>query len=98
MPALIGVGHEGLGVVTQTATLHVSPDFSRWPRDPDVLIRWIFRRRRELVAMVPMGPQRGGPLEEWVIHLNDPAAIPEPSPTRRSKSPPARHWPSRTYR
>src|SRR5262249_8120830 len=40
--SLIGVGYEGLGVVTQTATLHVSADFSPWAPDPDVLIRWIF--------------------------------------------------------
>jgi 2,4-dichlorophenol 6-monooxygenase len=38
---LIGVGYEGLGVVTQTATLHVSADFAPWARDPDVLIRCI---------------------------------------------------------
>ena len=28
--SLIGVSYEGLGVVTQTATLHVSADFSPW--------------------------------------------------------------------
>ena len=39
--SLIGVEYEGLGVVTQTATLHVSADFSPWAKDPDVLIRWI---------------------------------------------------------
>ena len=39
---LIGVEYEGLGVVTQTATLHVSADFSPWAKDPDVLIRWIY--------------------------------------------------------
>ena len=42
---LIGVEYEGLGVVTDTATLHVSADLSRWASDPEVLIRWIFRRR-----------------------------------------------------
>ena len=31
---LIGVEYEGLGVVTQTATLHVSADFSRLAKDP----------------------------------------------------------------
>jgi hypothetical protein len=40
--SLVGVGYEGVGVVTQTATLHVSADFSPWARDPDVLIRWIY--------------------------------------------------------
>jgi 2,4-dichlorophenol 6-monooxygenase len=32
--SLAGVGYEGLGVVTQTATLHVSADFSPWAPDP----------------------------------------------------------------
>jgi 2,4-dichlorophenol 6-monooxygenase len=75
---LIGVEYEGLGVVTQTATLHVSADFSRLAPDPDVLIRWIFSPQAgTLVVMVPMGPQRWGPSsEEWVIHLNYPADDP----------------------
>jgi len=76
--SLIGAGYEGLGVITQTATLHVSADFSPWARDPDVLIRWIFSPQAGvLVVMVPMGPQRWGPdSEEWVIHLNYPAGDP----------------------
>jgi 2,4-dichlorophenol 6-monooxygenase len=71
---LIGVEYEGLGVVTQTATLHVSADFSPWAKDPDVLIRWIYSPQSGvLVVMVPMGPVRWGPdSEEWVIHLNYP--------------------------
>ncbi|MBV9423193.1 MAG: FAD-dependent monooxygenase [Solirubrobacterales bacterium] len=71
---LSGVEYEGLGVVTQTATLHVSADFSRWAKDPDVLIRWIYPPQAGvLVVMVPMGPERWGPeSEEWVIHLNYP--------------------------
>ena len=71
---LIGVEYEGLGVITQTATLHVSADFSRWATDPDVLIRWIYSPQAGvLVVMVPMGPERWGPdSEEWVIHLNYP--------------------------
>lgn len=75
---LIGVEYEGLGVVTQTATLHVSADFSRWARDPDVLIRWILcPDTGTMVVMVPMGPQRWGPdSEEWVIHINYPADDP----------------------
>jgi 2,4-dichlorophenol 6-monooxygenase len=36
---LIGVEYEGLGMITQTATLYISPDFSRCAPDPDVLIR-----------------------------------------------------------
>ena len=76
--SLIGAGYEGLGVITQTATLHVSADFSPWARDPDVLIRWIFSPQAgALVVMVPMGPDRWGPdSEEWVIHLNYPAGDP----------------------
>ena len=71
---LIGVEYEGLGVVTQTATLHVSADFSRLAKDADVLIRWIYSPQAGvLVVMVPMGPERWGPdSEEWVIHLNYP--------------------------
>jgi 2,4-dichlorophenol 6-monooxygenase len=76
--SLIGVEYEGLGVITQTATLHVSADFSPWAKDPDVLIRWIHSPQAGvLVVMVPMGPQRWGPdSEEWVIHLNYPAGDP----------------------
>jgi 2,4-dichlorophenol 6-monooxygenase len=71
---LLGVEYEGLGVITQTATLHVSADFSRVAKDPDVLIRWIYSPQAGvLVVMVPMGPERWGPdSEEWVIHLNYP--------------------------
>jgi 2,4-dichlorophenol 6-monooxygenase len=74
----IGVRYEGLGVLTQTATLHVTADFSRWADDPDVLIRWIASPQAgALIVMVPMGPERWGPdSEEWVIHLNYPAADP----------------------
>jgi 2,4-dichlorophenol 6-monooxygenase len=75
---LAGVEYEGLGVLTQTATLHVSADFSPWAKDPDVLIRWIFSPQAGvMVVMVPMGPDRWGPeSEEWVIHLNYPADDP----------------------
>ncbi len=76
--SLIGAEYEGLGVITQTATLHVSADFSPWAKDPDVLIRWIFSPQAGvLVVMVPMGPQRWGPQSgEWVIHLNYPVDDP----------------------
>jgi 2,4-dichlorophenol 6-monooxygenase len=75
---LIGVEYEGLGVVTQTATLHVSADLSSFAPDPDVLIRWIFSPQvGALVVMVPMGPDHWGPdSEEWVVHLNYPADDP----------------------
>jgi 2,4-dichlorophenol 6-monooxygenase len=78
VPGLAGIGYEGLGVVTQTATLHVSADLSPWAKDPDVMIRWIFSPQAGvLVVMVPMGPRRWGPeSEEWVIHLNYPVDDP----------------------
>jgi 2,4-dichlorophenol 6-monooxygenase len=78
VPGLIGVGYDGLGVITQTATLHVSADFSSCAPDRDVLIRWILSPQAgALVVMVPMGPQRWGPAsEEWVVHLNYPADDP----------------------
>src|SRR5512132_4024974 len=74
----IGVTYEGLGVVTETATLHVSADFSRWAHDPDVLIRWILcPDTATMGVVVPMGPEHWGPdSEEWVIHLNCPADDP----------------------
>jgi 2,4-dichlorophenol 6-monooxygenase len=72
VPKLIGVGYEGLGVIAQEATLHVTADLSQWATDPDVLIRWIYSPQGGvLVVIVPMGPERWGPdSEEWVIHLN----------------------------
>jgi len=78
IPQLIGVDYDGLGVVTQTATLHVSADFSEIAPDPDVLIRWILSPQAGvLVVMVPMGPDRWGPdSEEWVVHLNYPVDDP----------------------
>jgi 2,4-dichlorophenol 6-monooxygenase len=74
----IGVTYEGLGVVTETATLHVSADLSRWAGDPDVLIRWILCPDSGImVVMVPMGPEHWGPdSEEWVIHVNYPVDDP----------------------
>jgi 2,4-dichlorophenol 6-monooxygenase len=76
--SLIGVSYDGLGVVTQTATLHVSADFSQVAPDADVLIRWILSPQAGVgVVMVPMGPECWGPAsEEWVIHLNYPADDP----------------------
>jgi 2,4-dichlorophenol 6-monooxygenase len=76
--AELGVTYEGLGVLTQTATLHVTADLSRRLGDPDVLIRWIASPQAgTLIVMVPMGPERWGPdSEEWVIHLNYPVGDP----------------------
>jgi 2,4-dichlorophenol 6-monooxygenase len=76
--AELGITYEGLGVVTETATLHVRADFSQWAIDPDVLIRWIYSPQYgSLIVMVPMGPERWGPdSEEWVIHVNYPVDDP----------------------
>jgi 2,4-dichlorophenol 6-monooxygenase len=76
--AEIGVSYEGLGVITQTATMHLSAKLSRWTGDSDVLIRWIASPQAgSLIVMVPMGPHSWGPdSEEWVIHLNYPAGDP----------------------
>jgi 2,4-dichlorophenol 6-monooxygenase len=78
VPRLIGVQHEGLGVVTQTATMHVSADFSAFAKDDDVLIRWLLSPQTGVyVVMVPMGPHHWGPAsEEWVIHINYPVDDP----------------------
>jgi len=72
VPRLVGIGYEGLGVVASSATVHVTTDFSRWARDPDVLVRWIWcPALGTMAAMVPMGPETWGPTsEEWVYHLS----------------------------
>ncbi len=72
IPKLVGVGYEGMGVVANSATVHVSADFSRWARDPEVLIRWIWSPTlAALAVIVPMGPECWGPnSEEWVYHLS----------------------------
>ena len=81
----LGVTYEGLGVLTQTATLHVTADLSRLLGDPDVLIRWIASPQAgTLIVMVPMGPERWGPdSEEWVIHLNYPVGDPRAQSDRQ---------------
>ena len=75
---LLGITYEGLGKLTNTATIHATADFSAWAPDPDVLIRWIHSPQAgTLVVMVPMGPDHWGPdSEEWVIHLNYPVDDP----------------------
>ena len=78
VPALLGVSHVGLGVITQTATMHVSADFAALAQDDDVLIRWLISPQRGVsVVMVPIGPEHWGRRsEEWVIHLNYPVDDP----------------------
>ncbi len=78
IPGLLGIAYEGLGKLTNTATIHATADLSRWAPDPDVLIRWISSPQAGTgVVMVPMGPERWGPdSEEWVVHLNYPVEDP----------------------
>jgi len=72
IPRLVGIPYEGLGVIAQTATAHVSADLSKFARDPDVLIRWIWCPAiGEMAVLVPMGPDHWGPdSEEWVFHVS----------------------------
>lgn len=71
VPGLLGIAYEGLGAVSQTATIHATGDLSRWAGDSDVLLRWVLSPQYGAgVVLVPMGPERWGPdSEEWVIHL-----------------------------
>jgi 2,4-dichlorophenol 6-monooxygenase len=71
IPRMVGITYEGLGVLAQTATAHVSADLSKVARDPDVLIRWIWCPAiGEMAVLVPMGPHHWGPdSEEWVFHV-----------------------------
>jgi 2,4-dichlorophenol 6-monooxygenase len=68
---MVGIPYEGLGVIAQTATAHVSADLSKLARDPEVLIRWIWCPAiGEMAVLVPMGPDHWGPdSEEWVFHV-----------------------------
>jgi 2,4-dichlorophenol 6-monooxygenase len=67
-----GVAMEGARDVMRVASVYMSADLSRWARDPDVLIRWLWvPHRSTFCTLVPMGPDHWGPdSEEWVFHLN----------------------------
>jgi 2,4-dichlorophenol 6-monooxygenase len=71
IPRMVGIPLEGLGVIAQTATAHISADLSKLAHDPDVLIRWIWCPAiGEMAVLVPMGPNHWGPdSEEWVFHI-----------------------------
>ena len=77
----LGVEQQGARELQNEVSLHISADLSRWARDPDVLIRWIWiPETGALAVLVPMGPKRWGPdSEEWVFHMNyatdDPRAL-----------------------
>ncbi len=68
----LGVEMEGPRDVMRVVSVYMSVDLSRWARDPDVLIRWLWiPARGTLATLVPMGPNHWGPdSEEWVFHLN----------------------------
>ncbi len=97
VPGLLGIGYEGLGVVSQTATIHATVDLSRWAADEDVLLRWVISPQYGAgVVLVPMGPERWGPdSEEWVIHVFYPVdADPEELSDERVRPTPAPRWAS----
>jgi 2,4-dichlorophenol 6-monooxygenase len=77
----VGIELQGARGLQNEVSVHVSADLSKWARDPDVLIRWIWVVEKGVLAvLVPMGPDRWGPeSEEWVFHINyatdDPRAL-----------------------
>jgi 2,4-dichlorophenol 6-monooxygenase len=70
----LGVTLEGQRNLARAVSTHMTADLSRWARDPDVLIRWIWHPETAAMGvLVPMGPNHWGPhSEEWVYHLNYP--------------------------
>jgi len=76
--AKLGVTLEGQRNLASEVSIHMTADLSKWARDPEVLIRWIWLPESgALAVLVPMGPDHWGPhSEEWVFHLNYPADDP----------------------
>lgn len=76
--AKLGIALEGARDVAKEVSVYMSGDLSRWARDPDVLIRWIWLPdTAALAVLVPMGPKHWGPdSEEWVFHMNYPSEDP----------------------
>lgn len=70
----VGIELEGARDLVQEVSIHLSADLSRWSRDPDVLLRWLWLPESgRLAILAAMGPRRWGPdSEEWVFHLNYP--------------------------
>jgi 2,4-dichlorophenol 6-monooxygenase len=68
----LGVKLEGPRDLFRIVSIYMSADLSRWARDPEVLIRWLWLPERgALATLVPMGPRHWGPdSEEWVFHRN----------------------------
>jgi 2,4-dichlorophenol 6-monooxygenase len=68
----LGVEMQGARDVMRIVSVYMTADLSRWARDPDVLIRWLWiPHRGNFCTMVPLGPDHWGPRsEEWVFHIN----------------------------
>jgi 2,4-dichlorophenol 6-monooxygenase len=68
----LGVKLEGPRDLFRIVSIYMGADLSRWARDPEVLIRWLWLPERgALATLVPMGPRHWGPeSEEWVFHRN----------------------------
>jgi 2,4-dichlorophenol 6-monooxygenase len=68
---LMGIELQGVMELSRTVTFHLTADLSRWAKDPDVLLRWVWcPSTGKLVVLAPMGPTRwGGESEEWVAHI-----------------------------
>lgn len=68
----LGVSLDGVRDLFRIASVYMTADLSRWARDPEVLIRWLFLPHLSMWGtLVPMGPKHWGPQsEEWVFHLN----------------------------
>jgi 2,4-dichlorophenol 6-monooxygenase len=68
---LAGIELQGVAELSRTVTFHLAADLSRWAKDPDVLLRWIWcPDTGRFVVLAPMGPTRwAGESEEWVAHL-----------------------------
>jgi 2,4-dichlorophenol 6-monooxygenase len=68
----LGVTLEGARDVMRVVSIYMSADLSRWARDADVLIRWLWvPELGTFCTLVPMGPDHWGPeSEEWVFHQN----------------------------
>lgn len=69
---MLGVELEGARDLMREVSIHMTTDLSKWAKDPDVLIRWIWVPETGAMAvLVPMGPDHWGPeSEEWVFHMN----------------------------
>ncbi len=68
----LGIKMEGPRDMMRIVSVYMSANLSRWARDPDVLIRWLWLPGRGTMGtLVPMGPTHWGPeSEEWVYHQN----------------------------